>query len=157
RRGFSQRRKQLGNLLDQYVPDWPAAADALGVDRRSRAETLSLDQWIELTNYVRPIPSSDGAAEGEEMFPVVDESDRVLYSAPRGKVHGDNLRHRAVHILLFDKYGDVFLQKRSRWKDRHPLVWDSSAAGHVMPGEGYDAAAQREVLEELGAAVDLQQ
>ena len=31
--------------------------------------------------------------------------------------------------------------ERSRWKDRHPLVWDSSAAGHVDAGEEYDDAA----------------
>jgi len=46
--------------------------------------------------------------------------------------------------------GELFLQKRSRWKDRHPLVWDSSAAGHVEAGEDYDETAGRELLEELG-------
>src|SRR5205085_6177472 len=105
RLGFSQRRKQLGTLLDRYVSNWPAAADALGLDRRARAETLSLEKWIALTNYVRPIPSSDPIAEAQEIFPVVDDYDRVLYSAPRGKVHGDNLRHRPVHILIFDRNG----------------------------------------------------
>jgi 16S rRNA (adenine1518-N6/adenine1519-N6)-dimethyltransferase len=65
-------------------------------------------------------------------------------------VHGDNLRHRAVHILVFNGKGEVFLQKRSRWKDRNPGVWDSSAAGHVLAGEDYDAAASRELREELG-------
>jgi 16S rRNA (adenine1518-N6/adenine1519-N6)-dimethyltransferase len=65
-------------------------------------------------------------------------------------VHGDNLRHRAVHILVFNKNGDVYLQKRSRWKDRHPCTWDSSAAGHVLAGEEYNEAAERELREELG-------
>jgi 16S rRNA (adenine1518-N6/adenine1519-N6)-dimethyltransferase len=39
---------------------------------------------------------------------------------------------------------------RSRWKDRHPLAWDSSAAGHVNAGEEYDQSAARELREELG-------
>ena len=60
------------------------------------------------------------------------------------------MRHRAVHILLFNEKGELFLQKRSRWKDRHPLAWDSSAAGHVEAGEDYDATAVREVWEEIG-------
>jgi 16S rRNA (adenine1518-N6/adenine1519-N6)-dimethyltransferase len=81
---------------------------------------------------------------------VVDEEDRVIGSAPRPKVHGDNLRHRAVHILIFNSAGEVYLQKRSEWKDRHPLAWDSSAAGHVAAGEEYDTAAARELEEELG-------
>jgi 16S rRNA (adenine1518-N6/adenine1519-N6)-dimethyltransferase len=79
-----------------------------------------------------------------------------LRSARRAEVHGNNLRHRAVHILIFNEAGEVFLQKRSRWKDRHPFLWDSSAAGHVSAGEAYDAAAGRELQEELGIQVPLE-
>jgi 16S rRNA (adenine1518-N6/adenine1519-N6)-dimethyltransferase len=71
-------------------------------------------------------------------------------------VHGNNLRHRAVHILIFNSTGDVYLQQRSRWKDRHPLKWDSSAAGHVGVTESYDETAQRELTEELGISVRLE-
>jgi len=71
-------------------------------------------------------------------------------------VHGNNLRHRAVHILIFDHAGDVYLQQRSRWKDRRPLKWDSSAAGHVTAGESYDETARRELEEELGINVPLE-
>jgi 16S rRNA (adenine1518-N6/adenine1519-N6)-dimethyltransferase len=55
-----------------------------------------------------------------------------------------------VHIFLFNQKGELFLQKRSRFKDRHPCLWDSSAAGHVDNGEEYDFCAQRELQEELG-------
>src|SRR5690606_21692591 len=57
---------------------------------------------------------------------------------------------RAVHVFIFNQAGELFLQKRSAWKDRHPGVWDSSAAGHLDAGEEYDACARREVREELG-------
>jgi 16S rRNA (adenine1518-N6/adenine1519-N6)-dimethyltransferase len=87
---------------------------------------------------------------------VVDREDHLLQKAPREKVHGNNLRHRAVHTLIFNQAGEVFLQKRSRWKDRHPLLWDSSAAGHVNAGEAYDTAAERELEEELGIKVPIQ-
>jgi 16S rRNA (adenine1518-N6/adenine1519-N6)-dimethyltransferase len=156
RRGFSQRRKQLGKLLKEDIADWTSAADALGFERQVRAEALSLGQWIALTNYAGPLPPPDPSREGAERFPVVDENDLVLYGAPRSKVHGDNLRHRAVHILIFNDAGEVFLQKRSHRKDRHPLLWDSSAAGHVDAGEEYDASARRELKEELGIEVPLE-
>jgi isopentenyldiphosphate isomerase len=71
-------------------------------------------------------------------------------------VHGNNLRHRAVHILIFDQADEVYLQQRSRWKDRHPLRWDSSAAGHVAAGESYEETARRELEEELGINVPLE-
>jgi 16S rRNA (adenine1518-N6/adenine1519-N6)-dimethyltransferase len=156
RQGFSQRRKQLGKLLADYVSDWPAAAKSLGLDHQARAETVSLEQWIALTNFARPMPTPESVNSPAEYFPIVDDSDRVIGSAERGKVHGDNLRHRAVHILVFDRQGNLFLQKRSPWKDRHPGVWDSSAAGHVEAGEAYDEAARRELQEELGIEAPLE-
>jgi len=150
RLGFSQRRKQLQKLLRVDIPDWTAASRAGGFDTKARAEELSLSQWIALANFARPADATDAHGNSSEHFAVVDGADRVVGEAPRGKVHGDNLRHRAVHILLFNRQNDLFLQKRSRLKDRHPCVWDSSAAGHVDAGEDYDEAAARELHEELG-------
>ena len=134
RQGFSQRRKQLGKLLTGQIRNWAEAAAVVAVDPRARAETLALEKWIGLANYASPISRPSAAVEEQETFPVVDESDQFLYAAPRRKAHGDNLRHRAVHILIFNRGGEIFLQKRSRWKDRHPGAWDSSAAGHVFGG-----------------------
>jgi 16S rRNA (adenine1518-N6/adenine1519-N6)-dimethyltransferase len=153
--GFSQRRKQLQKLLRAHVRDWDNAALSLGFNPNARAEELSLVQWIGLANYVAPPARADTHQSEEERFPVVDRKDRVLRYAHRSKVHGDNLRHRAVHILIFNEAGEIYLQQRSRWKDRHPLKWDSSAAGHVSVGESYCQTARRELREELGANVPL--
>src|SRR5256885_6505933 len=57
RRGFSQRRKQLGKLIRENIPNWEDVAGELGLNVRARAEELSLQQWIALTNYVAPIPA----------------------------------------------------------------------------------------------------
>lgn len=155
RRGFSQRRKQLRNLLREDVPKWDEASSAVGFEPRARAEELTLEQWIALSNLARSRDISVATQAGLERFPVVDGQDRLLGSAPRAEVHGNNLRHRAVHILVFNHLGELFLQKRSRWKDRHPRLWDSSAAGHVDAEEDYGVAANRELREELGVAAEL--
>jgi 16S rRNA (adenine1518-N6/adenine1519-N6)-dimethyltransferase len=155
RHGFSQRRKQLQGLLRDYVSDWNAAAARLDFNFKARAEELSLNQWIGLANYIAPTVHTQTHALENELFPVVDKMDRILRQAARSEVHGDNLRHRAVHILIFNEKGELYLQQRSRRKDRHPLLWDSSAAGHVMAGEGYDEAAKRELQEELGVNLPL--
>jgi len=156
RLGFSQRRKQLRKLLREYARDWSVLASCLNIDPKVRAEELSLLQWIALANCLASPPCQEQGSTPNEQFPVVDENDEVQGYAARSEVHGNNLRHRAVHILIFNQVGDVYLQQRSRWKDRHPLKWDSSAAGHVSAGENYDQTAQRELKEELGVDVSLE-
>jgi isopentenyl-diphosphate delta-isomerase type 1 len=89
----------------------------------------------------------------EEYFDVVNERDEPIGRALRQDVHARALWHRAVHILVFDSAGRIFLQKRSMKKDMSPGLWDSSCAGHVDAGEDYDSAAVRELGEELGISV----
>jgi 16S rRNA (adenine1518-N6/adenine1519-N6)-dimethyltransferase len=155
--GFSQRRKQLGNLLSPVLPDWKSAAATLDFPADVRAEALSLEQWCRLAAW----PHTPDAAQAQdplgERFDIVDEHDRVLYQASRREAHEKKLRHRAVHILLRNRKGELFLQKRSRWKDVAPGLWDSSAAGHVAAGDSYDLTAPREVEEELGVSTPLEQ
>lgn len=86
----------------------------------------------------------------DELFDVVDENDRVIGTMPRREVHRLKRRHRAVHLLVVNRAGQIFLHKRSMQKDLFPGVWDSSAAGHVGTGEDYDGTAVRELEEELG-------
>jgi 16S rRNA (adenine1518-N6/adenine1519-N6)-dimethyltransferase len=150
RLGFAQRRKQLGKLLREEITNWPAVAQDLGLDERARAEELSLEQWVALTNAVAPVPQETAGKEAEEQFTVVNEKDLPVGAAARSRVHANNSLHRAVHVLVFNRAGEVFLQLRSRSKDRHPLKWDSSAAGHVNAREEYDQTAKRELMEELG-------
>lgn len=151
KRGFSQRRKQLRKLLQ--LENWADLTARLGVLETVRAEEMDLLQWVALTNLVS---GSDGefAAKAQdvngEIFDVVDENNVVVGQRSRGEVHREKLLHRAVHIFVFNQKGELFLQRRSRWKDMHPQRWDSSAAGHVNSGDTHDATAPRELTEELG-------
>ena len=90
----------------------------------------------------------------QELLDVVDEQDNVIAVRRRGEIHAEGLMHRAVHILVFNSGGDLFLQKRSQSKDEQPGKWDSSAAGHVDSGEEYLDCARREIGEELGIVAD---
>lgn len=95
--------------------------------------------------------SPAGVAQSpDELFDVVDGNDRVIGQATRAEVHRKKLFHRAVHILVFDACGNFVLQKRSLAKDSCPGLFSTSCAGHVDAGETYDAAAARELGEELG-------
>ena len=151
RRGFAQRRKQVKKQLPEDF-DWAAISEKLGISFTARAEEISLEQWVTMTNLYDPL--TDGgqalAQSEDEVFDVVNAEDEVVSQATRGEVHKQGLMHRAVHVLVFNKHREVFLQKRSRLKDVCPGLWGSSASGHVDAGETYDASALREVCEELG-------
>jgi len=151
RGGFSERRKQLRKNLERVAPgpDWRTQIRELGLPETVRAEELDLAQWTQLARGV----DSSVAQHGDEVFPLVDENDVVIGAVSRDEVHARDLRHRAIHVMLFNQAGETFLQKRSIWKDRNPAQWDSATAGHVDAGESYEQAARRELMEEIGAEV----
>lgn len=89
----------------------------------------------------------------DEWFDVVNDRDEVIGRELRRDVHARGLWHRAVHALVFNGAGAVFLQKRSMLKDLSPGLWDSSCSGHLDAGEDYDGAVVRELREEIGLQV----
>ena len=159
KQGFSQRRKQLKNMLRIIGIDFEPIAQAMQIPFTARAEELDLAQWITITNLVDPLPLTDPSTAQDvhgEIFDVVNERDEVTGQMSRHEVHRQKLRHRAVHIFVFNAEGELFLQKRSAWKDKNPGAWDSSAAGHLNAGEGYDETAAREIQEELGVSAPVE-
>ena len=92
--------------------------------------------------------------EETEIFDIVDEHDEVIGSASREEVHRKGLKHRSVHLLVFNRKGEVLLQKRSMQKDTFPDTWDSTVSGHVDSGEDYDQSVIRESIEEMGIEFD---
>ncbi|HJT45654.1 MAG TPA: 16S rRNA (adenine(1518)-N(6)/adenine(1519)-N(6))-dimethyltransferase RsmA, partial [Chthoniobacterales bacterium] len=94
RRGFSQRRKQLGKLIREDASNWDEIAAELDLNLRARAEELSLEQWIRLTNRVAPLTEPNAPNTAEEQFQVVDSTDTPAGAAARSVVHANNLLHR---------------------------------------------------------------
>jgi 16S rRNA (adenine1518-N6/adenine1519-N6)-dimethyltransferase len=151
RRGFAQRRKQLKKNLPSDI-DWGVLSEKLGLLPTARAEELSLEDWVALTREADPFFEKEEGQGDDEILALVDQDDKVIGSERRDVIHRDGLTHRAVHIFALSQAGEIFLQKRSRLKDKCPGLWDSSAAGHVDAGEEYHACAVRELEEELGLA-----
>ncbi len=149
KRGFSQRRKQLHNNLQLEKDKAGDVFGAMGLLPSARAEELSLEQWVDLSNHLDPHPCSLLPPAATESLDVVDENDVVINTLPRREIHAGKHLHRAVHVFVRNKLGEIYLQFRSHLKDTHGLKWDSSASGHVDPGESYHDCAVREMWEEI--------
>ena len=90
------------------------------------------------------------AGVDEELVAVVDESGAVTGSAPRSVVRRDNLRHVVVAVLVRDSAGRIYVHRRTGTKDIFPDMHDCWVAGCMTAGEEPEAAAARELEEELG-------
>lgn len=92
----------------------------------------------------------------KELFVVVDKNDKIIGYKTRKECHSDkSLIHRAVSVVIFNKKGDVALQKRSQTKDLYPGYHTVSASGHVDKGESYEETAKREMFEEIGVKLPI--
>jgi isopentenyldiphosphate isomerase/intracellular septation protein A len=107
-------------------------------------------QWIYMKYFNNPVTNFDLSGD-EEIFDLVNPEGKVIGKAPRSAVHGNpQLLHPVVHIHVFNKNGQLFLQKRAKSKEVQPNKWDTSVGGHVQSGESVENALIREAEEELG-------
>jgi len=91
-----------------------------------------------------------------ELVDIVDDDDRVIATVGRGEMRRRNLQHRSVGIAVFGTDGRLLVHRRADDKDVWPGRWDLAVGGVVAAGEGYEAAARREVGEEIGVHGDVE-
>lgn len=60
-----------------------------------------------------------------------------------------------VHVAIFDTKGKMLIQQRQKDKKLWAGLWDVTAAGSVIAGESSLEAAEREVFEEIGHEINL--
>ncbi len=91
-------------------------------------------------------------SDPSEIFELYDASEyRVIGRATRGECHGHpELVHAVARVHVRDAQGRLLMQRRAASKDIAPGKWDTSVGGHLLPGEEAEAAARREMREELG-------
>jgi isopentenyldiphosphate isomerase len=85
-----------------------------------------------------------------ELVVVVNDEDEVIGTMLKTEAHRNGTPHRIAVTYVENARGEILVQVRM---DRS---LDHSSAGHVVPGESYREAAERELSEELGiTGVDL--
>ncbi len=99
---------------------------------------------------------SEIVSDPREQLILVDSDDREIGALPKADCHvGDGILHRAFSVFLFNREGDVLLQRRSAGKPLWPLYWSNACCSHPRVGEAVEAAARRRLEEELGVTCPL--
>jgi len=108
-----------------------------------------------MSNGGDPPPAGDAervAAAARQLVEHVDEQGEVIEIVTRAEMRARSLRHRSVYIAVVDPNDRLLVHKRADWKDVFPGAWDLAFGGVCDVGEGWHAAAERELLEEAGVA-----
>ena len=71
--------------------------------------------------------------------------------------HKEGVCHGISAIALIDKEGRLLIQQRSSNKKTEPNKWDLSGAGHIDVDETPEQAAVRELFEETGIKVEIEE
>ena len=73
----------------------------------------------------------------------------------RGEPTPEGFFRMVVHVCVFDREGRMLIQQRQPFKRGWSGLWDVTVGGCAVAGEDSRTAAEREVREELGLAIDL--
>lgn len=92
----------------------------------------------------------------EEQVVLVDADDRPVGIGGKQSVHVDGALHRAFSIFVFNRAGELLLQRRAGSKYHSAGLWTNTCCGHPRPSESLEAAAARRLQEEMGFACELE-
>lgn len=86
---------------------------------------------------------------------LVDPHDNPLGTMEKQQVHLQGLLHRAVTVYVFNRRGQLLLQRRAQDKYHCGGQWSNTCCGHPFPGEETRHAAERRLYEEMGMRLPL--
>ena len=91
-----------------------------------------------------------------ELIDVFDENGIATGKVvEKNEAHTLGLWHVTAHIWIYNLKEELLLQKRSENKSTFPGMWDISVAGHISAGETVEIGAKREIKEEIGLDINI--
>ena len=94
--------------------------------------------------------SCDTFTENEEQLVLVDIRDKPQGFSGKIDVHRQALLHRAFSVMIYNRSGQLLIQKRANTKYHSARLWANSCCGHPRRNETPKDAAERRLYEELG-------
>lgn len=96
----------------------------------------------------------DNKHMNEKEIILVDEKDNQIGTGEKLKVHQEGKLHRAFSIFIFNKKGELLLQKRAGTKYHCGSLWSNTCCSHPRPDRKIEDEARRRLKEEMGIDVD---
>jgi 8-oxo-dGTP pyrophosphatase MutT (NUDIX family) len=90
---------------------------------------------------------------GDELVDECDAEGRVVGVLTRAAMRAGNRWHRTVFVAVLTGGDEIVAHQRAAWKDVWPSHWDVAFGGVLAAGEDWVAGAVRELAEEAGVAV----
>lgn len=103
--------------------------------------------------HSKPTPETERGRLVEVIL--VDELDNELGAMEKLEAHRLGVLHRAFSVFLFNREGELLMQRRSEEKYHSPGLWTNTCCSHPKPGEVVLAAAHRRLQEEMGMTAEV--
>ena len=91
----------------------------------------------------------------EDKVILVDVNDNQIGLMPKLEAHEKGALHRAFSVFIFNKHGELMLQKRSLGKYHSPGLRTNTCCSHQKDGETNIIAGKRRLNEEMGFDTEL--
>jgi isopentenyl-diphosphate delta-isomerase len=85
-----------------------------------------------------------------EKIILVDKKDREIGTGEKLEVHKSGKLHRAFSIFVFNRKGELLLQKRAKGKYHSGGLWSNTCCSHPRAGEKLEKAVHRRLKQEMG-------
>ncbi len=86
---------------------------------------------------------------------LVDEFDNSIGAMEKLEAHQKGALHRAFSIFVFNKQGELLIQRRALNKYHSAGLWSNTCCSHPRPNEKTLDAAKRRLKEEMGIETEL--
>jgi isopentenyldiphosphate isomerase len=91
-----------------------------------------------------------------ELWDIYDiERNKTNRTMVRGSDFNKGDYHMVVHICIFNSKNEMLIQQRQPFKEGWSNMWDITVGGSAIEGDTSQMAAERELMEELGAKINL--
>lgn len=88
---------------------------------------------------------------------LVNRNDKEIGKEEKIKAHQEGKLHRAFSIFIFNKKGELLLQKRAGAKYHSGGLWSNACCSHPRPGFDIREEAKKRLKEEMGIKTALKE